>query len=68
MENKLGVLKKVVMEFEQEDGAIIRRTLKDEQAKKWDDLVSDVCKFANIHSANPDWTEFKWEEESIQGK
>ena len=64
---EVKLLRMVIMEFELEDGTIMRRTLKGDEANKWNGDINGLCVLADLHRSNPEWGKYGWEE-TVMGK
>lgn len=49
----------------EEDGRIIVKTLEGEDAERWSDFVASVCMLAEVHNANPNWRDLRWQKKEL---
>jgi len=56
---------KVELTVEEDDGRTIVKTLKGEDAEKWQKFIASVCLLAHIHNKNPDWGSLRWQKEEV---
>lgn len=59
-------LVKVEMTYEREDGTRYRRTITDDEVKRWKQMVDGVCVMAQVRGANPDWPSIQWSVEEVK--
>ncbi len=57
---------RVCLEYEEDDGRTLTRTLAGSDAKQWDEWVKQVCLQAFTRNRNPSWSSLNWQENTHQ--
>ena len=55
-------LVKISFEYLLDDGSRQIRFLENEEARKWEEKMKQVCVYAEIHRRNPSWNDLNWQE------
>ena len=57
---------KVEFTVEEDDGRIVIKTLEGDEAKKWQEMMGQLCLYAEAHNKNPDWASLRWQKKEVQ--